>query len=85
MADIVSTGRANPGLPDGAKTTILAIGNRCSHVEFPVHDLANAEYRAFDSDRTDPPLFRLLNFTRYIPLHFLAASSGRQWERGKTA
>ena len=43
MADIVSTGRANPGLPDGAKTTILAIGDRCSYVEFREHDLAMAE------------------------------------------
>ena len=61
------------------------MANRCSYVEFPVHDLAYAEYRDFDSDRTVPLLFRLLNFTRYITLHFLAASSGRQWERGKTA
>ena len=43
MADIVSTGRANPGPPDGAKITILATGDRCPYVEFREYDLAMAE------------------------------------------
>ena len=55
-------------------TTILAMNNRCSHVEFPGHDLANAEYRFLDCDRTDPPLLHVLNFTRQIPSVFCAAS-----------